>query len=171
MSGLEKALFNLKVTNYEISTAESVANTMLPPQFTAKQLNRQAAKAGKDEQTERAKLKKVRSSSAIQNTITIARVIFDKTNALYVLLGYSARPRRHRQDLRPECDPQAEREAQLATAGLTTRRCQLARADCCDDAQCYGQYDECGQGHGYCDEEHGFGKGKAIVHAEAYAPA
>ena len=29
-------------------------------QFTAKQLNRQAAKAGKDEQTERAKLKKVR---------------------------------------------------------------------------------------------------------------
>jgi len=40
MSGLEKALFNLK--------------------FTAKQLNRQAAKAGKDEQTEKAKLKKVR---------------------------------------------------------------------------------------------------------------
>ncbi|KXL46690.1 hypothetical protein M433DRAFT_165293 [Acidomyces richmondensis BFW] len=38
MSGLEKALFNLK--------------------FTAKQLNRQAAKAGKDEQTEKAKLKK-----------------------------------------------------------------------------------------------------------------
>jgi len=28
-------------------------------QFTAKQLNRQAAKAGKDEQTEKAKLKKV----------------------------------------------------------------------------------------------------------------
>ncbi|EMF11242.1 vacuolar protein sorting protein 46 [Sphaerulina musiva SO2202] len=38
MSGLEKALFNLK--------------------FTAKQLNRQAAKASKDEQTEKAKLKK-----------------------------------------------------------------------------------------------------------------
>jgi charged multivesicular body protein 1 len=38
MAGLEKALFNLK--------------------FTAKQLNRQAAKAGKDEQTEKAKLKK-----------------------------------------------------------------------------------------------------------------
>ncbi|KAF1814781.1 hypothetical protein P152DRAFT_232808 [Eremomyces bilateralis CBS 781.70] len=38
MSGLEKALFNLK--------------------FTAKQLNRQAAKAGKDEQTEKGKLKK-----------------------------------------------------------------------------------------------------------------
>jgi len=30
------------------------------PQFTAKQLNRQSAKAGKDEQTEKAKLKKVR---------------------------------------------------------------------------------------------------------------
>jgi hypothetical protein len=30
-----------------------------PPQFTAKQLNRQAAKAGKDEKTEKDKLKKV----------------------------------------------------------------------------------------------------------------
>ncbi|KAK2624693.1 hypothetical protein QTJ16_005886 [Diplocarpon rosae] len=39
MSGLEKALFNLK--------------------FTAKQLNRQAAKASKDEKTEKDKLKKV----------------------------------------------------------------------------------------------------------------
>ncbi|THW36078.1 hypothetical protein D6D21_08864 [Aureobasidium pullulans] len=38
MSGLEKALFNLK--------------------FTAKQLNRQSAKAGKDENAEKAKLKK-----------------------------------------------------------------------------------------------------------------
>ncbi|KAL8823197.1 MAG: hypothetical protein Q9170_008375 [Blastenia crenularia] len=38
MSGLEKSLFNLK--------------------FTAKQLNRQAAKAGKDESTEKNKLKK-----------------------------------------------------------------------------------------------------------------
>ncbi|KAK5740680.1 hypothetical protein LTR17_004485 [Elasticomyces elasticus] len=38
MAGLEKALFNLK--------------------FTAKQLNRQSAKAGKDELTEKAKLKK-----------------------------------------------------------------------------------------------------------------
>jgi charged multivesicular body protein 1 len=39
MSGLEKALFNLK--------------------FTTKQLNRQAAKAGKDETAEKAKLEKV----------------------------------------------------------------------------------------------------------------
>lgn len=39
MSGLEKSLFNLK--------------------FTAKQLNRQAQKAGKDETAEKAKLKKV----------------------------------------------------------------------------------------------------------------
>lgn len=42
MSGLEKSLFNLK--------------------FTAKQLNRQAQKAGKDEVAEKAKLKKVSSS-------------------------------------------------------------------------------------------------------------
>ena len=42
MSGLEKSLFNLK--------------------FTAKQLSRQAAKAGKDEVTEKNKLKKVHPS-------------------------------------------------------------------------------------------------------------
>ena len=41
MSGLEKSLFNLK--------------------FTAKQLNRQAQKAGKDETAEKTKLKKVDS--------------------------------------------------------------------------------------------------------------
>ncbi|EME41130.1 hypothetical protein DOTSEDRAFT_155806 [Dothistroma septosporum NZE10] len=50
MSGLEKALFNLK--------------------FTAKQLNRQAAKAGKDEQTEKAKLKK----AIQQNHTDIAKI-------------------------------------------------------------------------------------------------
>ncbi|MCJ1331744.1 Vacuolar-sorting protein SNF7 [Thelotrema lepadinum] len=50
MSGLEKALFNLK--------------------FTAKQLNRQAAKAGKDENAEKAKLK-----TAIQKNHTdIAKI-------------------------------------------------------------------------------------------------
>ncbi|KAF2843446.1 hypothetical protein M501DRAFT_985560 [Patellaria atrata CBS 101060] len=50
MSGLEKALFNLK--------------------FTAKQLNRQAAKAGKDEQTEKTKLDKAMA----QNHHDIARI-------------------------------------------------------------------------------------------------
>ncbi|KAF2487963.1 Snf7 family [Neohortaea acidophila] len=50
MAGLEKAMFNLK--------------------FTAKQLNRQAAKANKDEQTEKAKLKK----AIQQNHPEIAKV-------------------------------------------------------------------------------------------------
>ncbi|KAF2453360.1 vacuolar protein sorting protein [Lineolata rhizophorae] len=50
MSGLEKALFNLK--------------------FTAKQLNRQAAKAGKDEQAEKGKLKK----AIQQNHADIAKI-------------------------------------------------------------------------------------------------
>ncbi|KAI9861968.1 MAG: Vacuolar-sorting protein SNF7 [Trichoglossum hirsutum] len=50
MSGLEKALFNLK--------------------FTAKQLNRQAAKAGKDETAEKNKLKKALQ----QNHNDIARI-------------------------------------------------------------------------------------------------
>ena len=65
MSGLEKALFNLKV---HISSAtpphpsscpmRPLTNTPLLAQFTAKQLNRQSAKAGKDENAEKAKLKK-----------------------------------------------------------------------------------------------------------------
>ncbi|KAH0615003.1 uncharacterized protein H6S33_000639 [Morchella sextelata] len=50
--GLEKALFNLK--------------------FTAKQLNRQAIKAGKDENSEKAKIKKVRNPLAAGSRITSA---------------------------------------------------------------------------------------------------
>jgi charged multivesicular body protein 1 len=61
MSGLEKALFNLKVgrnfgfwfTSFPADLSETST------QFTAKQLNRQAAKAGKDETAEKNKLKKV----------------------------------------------------------------------------------------------------------------
>lgn len=56
MSGLEKALFNLKVLHILPVTKPPQLTTST--QFTAKQLNRQAAKAGKDEQTEKAKLKK-----------------------------------------------------------------------------------------------------------------
>lgn len=58
MSGLEKALFNLKVslyTNYPMSE-----HGMIEIQFTAKSLNKQSAKAGKEEITEKARLKKVR---------------------------------------------------------------------------------------------------------------
>lgn len=76
--------------------------------------------------------------------------------------GNPARPRRHRQDLRAECDPQTERESQPATAGLATRRRELARADGRHDAGGDGQHDECGQGHGYCDEEYGFGEGMFV---------
>jgi charged multivesicular body protein 1 len=55
MSGLEKALFNLKVGS---CGSPAIACTNVP-QFTAKQLNRQAAKAGKDETSEKSKLEKV----------------------------------------------------------------------------------------------------------------
>jgi hypothetical protein len=63
MSGLEKALFNLKVPvpsttpPHPPSHPPPPTNTLLC-QFTAKQLNRQSAKAGKDENAEKAKLKK-----------------------------------------------------------------------------------------------------------------
>ena len=68
MSGLEKALFNLKVSPLAspIST-RSTDNTL---QFTAKQLNRQAAKAGKDETAEKAKLKKVPTIHSPTTNIT-----------------------------------------------------------------------------------------------------
>lgn len=61
MSGLEAALFNLKV-RLRVRACCCLAN---PRQFTAKSLNRQALKAGKDEQTEKAKVEKVSSASAI----------------------------------------------------------------------------------------------------------
>jgi hypothetical protein len=77
--------------------------------------------------------------------------------------GNPTRPRRHRQDLRAECDPQTEREGQPATAGLKARRRQLARADGRHDAGGDGQHDERGQGHGYRDEEHGFGEGMLLL--------
>ncbi|TKA56060.1 hypothetical protein B0A49_12154 [Cryomyces minteri] len=68
MSGLEKALFNLKVSRDLFHNPHHPALT--PVKFTAKQLNRQAAKAGKDEQTEKAKLKK----AIQQNHSDIAKI-------------------------------------------------------------------------------------------------
>jgi charged multivesicular body protein 1 len=60
MSGLEKALFNLKASHSGPQHQPShSAHTDTHDQFTAKQLNRQAAKASKDEKTEKDKLKKV----------------------------------------------------------------------------------------------------------------
>jgi charged multivesicular body protein 1 len=59
MSGLEKALFNLKVGLQASPKINDFRMLTINGQFTAKQLNRQAAKASKDEQTEKAKLKKV----------------------------------------------------------------------------------------------------------------
>ena len=53
MSGLEKSLLNLK--------------------FTAKQLNRQAQKAGKDETVEKGKLKKVGKTLSILSSTHIKR--------------------------------------------------------------------------------------------------
>ena len=53
MSGLEKSLFNLK--------------------FTAKQLNRQAQKAGKDETVEKGKLKKVRMTVFLPPSTSVYR--------------------------------------------------------------------------------------------------
>lgn len=47
--------------------------TLTTEQFTAKQLNRQAAKAGKDETTEKAKLKKVQHSSNLYAYNAVSR--------------------------------------------------------------------------------------------------
>ena len=58
MSGLEKALFNLKVRFMGFRFIDP-CKELTVYKFTTKQLNRQAVKAGKDEQSEKAKLKKV----------------------------------------------------------------------------------------------------------------
>lgn len=58
MSGLEKSLFQLKVRRPQ-SCSHTANPRSSPCQFTAKSLNRQAAKAGKEETAEKAKIKKV----------------------------------------------------------------------------------------------------------------
>lgn len=84
MSGLEKALFNLKASSLSAYRARLpfshipflprlrilllssyVFANIYSSQFTAKQLNRQAAKASKDEKTEKDKLKKVRFNPSV----------------------------------------------------------------------------------------------------------
>ncbi|KAL9096576.1 MAG: hypothetical protein Q9165_001063 [Trypethelium subeluteriae] len=71
MSGLEKALFNLK--------------------FTTKQLNRQAQKAGKDEQAERAKLKKALSQGHQDVARIHAQSAISKQNQKLNLLRLGSR--------------------------------------------------------------------------------
>ncbi|RKF58139.1 Vacuolar protein-sorting-associated protein 46 [Golovinomyces cichoracearum] len=71
MSGLEKALFNLK--------------------FTAKQLNRQAAKASKDEKTERDKLKKAIQAGLSEIAKVYAQNAIRKQNERLNLLRLGSR--------------------------------------------------------------------------------
>lgn len=68
--------------------------------------------------------------------------------------GHPAKPHRHRQNLRPKCDPQEEREPQPPTISLTNRCRILTSTDSRHHATSDWQYGECGQGHGQCDEEH-----------------
>ncbi|KAI9744994.1 MAG: hypothetical protein M4579_007671, partial [Chaenotheca gracillima] len=58
MSGLEKALFNLKVRTAPPDSTPTSSSLVALHVFTAKSLNRQAVKAGKDETAEKNKLKK-----------------------------------------------------------------------------------------------------------------
>jgi len=71
MSGLEKALFNLK--------------------FTAKQLNRQAVKAGKDETSEKAKIKKALSQGNQDIAKIYAQNAIRKQNERLSLLRLASR--------------------------------------------------------------------------------
>ncbi|PUU81208.1 Snf7 family [Tuber borchii] len=71
MSGLEKALFNLK--------------------FTAKQLNRQAVKAGKDETSEKAKIKKALSQGNQDIAKIYAQNAIRKQNERLNLLRLASR--------------------------------------------------------------------------------
>ena len=73
--------------------------------------------------------------------------------------GYPAKPLRYRQDLRSECDPETEREAQPPPISVSHRRSQFESTDSGDYAASYGQYGQCGERHGFCHESHGFRKG------------
>lgn len=88
MSGLEKALFNLKaclsLTQSPYPNSRRILTHSPLLQFTAKQLNRQAAKASKDEKTEKDKLKKVRCHLLIHPTIPIPASL-----AIYIFISCS----------------------------------------------------------------------------------
>ena len=73
--------------------------------------------------------------------------------------GDPTKPLRHCQNLRPECDPQKEREPQPPPPRIENRRRELARTDGRDDAAGNGQYGKRSQRHGFRDEEHGSREG------------
>lgn len=86
--------------------------THLLTQFTAKSLNRQALKAGKDEQVEKAKVEKVS-----QAHLEIVDFWLSPSP------GHEAGPQRHCTNPRPKCRPQADREAE-SPATILPRRCR-----------------------------------------------
>ena len=72
MSGLDKALFNLKVraaVPFRLRSRFDRSSDIFSIQFTSKQLNRQAAKADKDARAEQAKLKKALTQTPPQPQI------------------------------------------------------------------------------------------------------
>lgn len=73
--------------------------------------------------------------------------------------GHPAKPRRHCQNLRPKRHPQAKREAEPVAPGLAHRCRRFQGADGRHHASGHGQHGQCGQGHGWSHEGHGFGKG------------
>lgn len=73
--------------------------------------------------------------------------------------GHTAEPFRHRQDLRAECHPQAERATESAETRVEDRCRQLEGADGGYDEAGHGEYGECGERDGSGDEGDGFGEG------------
>ena len=156
MSGLEKALFNLKASQSVILLLHTTHLTTITDQFTAKQLNRQAAKAGKDETAEKSKLKKVlhephpsSSNEPLSQQLTPAPPL---------PTGHPTKPHRHRQNLRPERHPQTERKAQPPSPSQPHRRRQQPRPNSSHHAPGNRQHGKRSPRHGRRNEEHGSGK-------------
>lgn len=122
-------------------------------QFTAKQLNRQAAKAGKDEQTEKGKLKKVLKPSP---DLPFRRWSRELTSPS--IIGDPTRPWRHREGLRPKQHPQTERETQSPQARQPDRCSKLTSGDCCDHEAGQSKHGERCAGNGCRNEDYGFGE-------------
>lgn len=149
------------------SEQDQIANSQpFQIQFTAKQLNRQAAKAGKDETAEKNKLKKVRINPPLCffNRNKKKRASRTPTAGAdgvpFLRAGNTAEPPGHRQDLRAKRDPEAEREAQPAALGLEDRCRRQQGADGGDDAAGHGQHGGRGARDGGRDESHGSGEGE-----------
>jgi hypothetical protein len=131
------------------------------PQFTAKSLNRQAKKSQKDENAEKARLKKVREPLP-PHFVSSPPSVKEKKDILiltYCLLrnrftGVAAGQQRWCTNIRRQCDPQKERISQLAPTRQPDRRRSEPGGNGHHDATSDRKHDKRSQRHGQSNGNH-----------------